>query len=505
MTEDTDHGEWQVPLEDNPIWQQDNVVLTSVGIDIGSAGTQVAFSRLHLRRSGAGLSSRYTVVRRETLFESEVAMTPYVDEQLIDAVGVGRVLDRAYHEGRHRPEGVDTGVVLLTGEALRRENAEGIAEVVAARAGDLVCTGAGHHLEARLAAYGSGAVRTSHSERIRILNVDIGGGTTKLALVDSGRVVGSAAVHAGGRLVAFDDDGTLLRLEPAGRDHAAVCGLRWRHGDQVSGAALDRVAGQLAEVVLEAIRGACLGASPSPGLEPFLLTEPLTQGAPVSGIVFSGGVAEFVYGAESRDFGDLGRRLGCLLRSAAADGRLPAPLLPAAERMRATVLGAAQHTVQLSGITSFVCAPEEVLPRRNLPIVRPYYDSALVDAEEVAQAIERAVHGSDVPDDKDVVLALRWSGSPEYFRLRALAEGILKGLAARLDAGLPVYAVVDADVAKTLGLILQDELAVDAPLVLLDGLELHEFDHVDIGRPQQPSGTVPVTIKSLVFRGGEAA
>jgi ethanolamine utilization protein EutA len=74
MTHDADHEhpEEDLPLEDNPIWQKDNVTLHSVGVDIGSAGTQVAFSRLVLRRRGEDLTSRYVVVARDTLFESEV-------------------------------------------------------------------------------------------------------------------------------------------------------------------------------------------------------------------------------------------------------------------------------------------------------------------------------------------------------------------------------------------------------------------------------------------------
>src|SRR5205823_643129 len=38
------------PPEENPLWLHDNLSLVSVGIDIGSAGTQVIFSRLHMRR-----------------------------------------------------------------------------------------------------------------------------------------------------------------------------------------------------------------------------------------------------------------------------------------------------------------------------------------------------------------------------------------------------------------------------------------------------------------------
>ncbi len=68
------------PIEDNPLWIADNVTLTSVGIDIGSAGTQVIFSKVHLRRLSEELTSRYYVVSRETLFGSPVALTPYQSE-----------------------------------------------------------------------------------------------------------------------------------------------------------------------------------------------------------------------------------------------------------------------------------------------------------------------------------------------------------------------------------------------------------------------------------------
>ena len=73
MTHDPDLGhdpdhedEWDADdWESNPIWQQDNVTLHSVGIDIGSSGTQVVFSRLQLRRRGEDLTSRYVVVARD--------------------------------------------------------------------------------------------------------------------------------------------------------------------------------------------------------------------------------------------------------------------------------------------------------------------------------------------------------------------------------------------------------------------------------------------------------
>src|SRR5271156_5349843 len=93
---DYDYEDDEVALEDNPLWRQDFVSLMTVGIDIGSSGTQVIFSRVNLRRMGEDLTSRYYVVSRETLFQSPVALTPYSSEEKIDAANLGAIIDDAY-------------------------------------------------------------------------------------------------------------------------------------------------------------------------------------------------------------------------------------------------------------------------------------------------------------------------------------------------------------------------------------------------------------------------
>src|SRR5262249_61234913 len=96
------------------------------------------------------------------------------------------ITDEADATAGIKPEEIDTGVVILTGEALRRENAAAIAALLAEQRGDFVTATAGHHMESMLAAYGSGASKVSYEEGLRILNIDIGGGTTQLALVRQG-------------------------------------------------------------------------------------------------------------------------------------------------------------------------------------------------------------------------------------------------------------------------------------------------------------------------------
>src|SRR5262249_23937209 len=154
------------------------------------------------------------VVSRETLFQSPVALTPYSSDVRIDDAALGAIIDEAYAAAGVDARDIDTGVVILTGEALRRENAEAIAALLGELRGDFVTATAGHHMELMLAAYGSGASKLSYDEGKRILNVDIGGGTAKLGIVENGNVTATAALHIGGRLQVVDDIGRIVRLDP---------------------------------------------------------------------------------------------------------------------------------------------------------------------------------------------------------------------------------------------------------------------------------------------------
>ena len=496
---DHDHDDFDPgPLEDNPIWIADHVTLTSVGIDIGSSGTQVVFSRVKLRRLGEELTSRYYVVSRETLFQSEVALTPYQSEQRIDDAALGHIIDAAYRAAAIERKEIDTGAVILTGEALRRENAAAIADLLAKQGGDLVCAAAGHHMEAMLAAYGSGAARVSSDRRQRLLNIDIGGGTTKLALVENGKVTATAAVHIGGRLQVVDAGGKIVRLDPAGRHHAAAAGFDWQIGDTVTGAQLDRVAEGMADALVAAIV-----RRPLPDdIARLYLTEPIAELGRIDGIMLSGGVGEYVYQREARDFGDIGRRLGHAIRRRIDSGALPWPLLPAHECIRATALGASEYSVQLSGNTCTITSPGALLPRRNLQVVQPPYEfREAVDAEAVGAAIRQHLTAFDIVEgEAEVALAFRWRGAPSHERLFAFAKGICLGLANTVCRRGPLYIMLDGDVAQTLGAVLREELGVESEILAIDGVVLQDFDYVDLGKIRLPSMTVPVTIKSLIFR-----
>jgi len=165
------------------IWSADNVEFTTVGVDVGSSTSHLMFAKVHLQRLAEALSSRFVVVSREILWKSPILLTPYRPDFTIDAEELGAFIDAAYGQAGITKNDIDSGAVILTGEALKRTNARAIADLFAMESGKFVCASAGHNMEALMAAHGSGAVELSRQEHRTFLNVDIGGGTTKFALV----------------------------------------------------------------------------------------------------------------------------------------------------------------------------------------------------------------------------------------------------------------------------------------------------------------------------------
>ncbi len=494
---DPDDEDTFLANEQNPIWLQENVTLKSVGIDIGSSGTQVVFSQLKLQRNGAGLATRFVVVERQCTFQSEVAFTPFSEGMVIDAPGLGEIIDNAYASARVEPKEIDTGVVILTGEALRRENAQAIAMIVSERAGDFVCATAGHHMEATLAAFGSGAVQFSQDNSSKILNVDIGGGTTKLSLIDNGKLISTAAFHVGGRLLATGSSSKIVRIEDAAIAFADQLGLNLHLGGTITD---DQLHG-LVDLMTDTIVAAISPGSSSNSLDIPYLTDPIGDLTGVDGVIFSGGVGEYVYETETRDFGDLGIHLGKAIRSRIKTGAIPFKLLPATARIRATALGASEFSIQLSGNTCYITDAEKLLPARNLQVIKPIYSlDNQIDVEKVADAIATRVDSFANPDlINQVVLAMHWTGELSYNRLHDLALAIVKGLEARIKAGKSILLAFDADMGKALGSMLRDEFNLGVNILVVDGLNLLDFDYIDLGHPLQPSLAIPVTIKSLVF------
>ena len=472
------------------------VELISIGIDIGSSGTQIAFSRLLMHGPGEPAAMQRHVKSRETLYLSPVVLTPFATNGEIDIERLRGTIASAFEAAGLAAHDVETGAVIMTGAAARAANAPAILQALTLETGDIVAAVAGDHFEAALAASGSGALDRSRATMTRLLNVDIGGATTKLAIVENGHIVATAALDIGGRQIVINGARQIVRLEPAARLYAAKIGLVWDLGVSVAQAELELFAASMADDIMAAISPAASAIN----IKAQFLTDP-TSCQDIDGVMFSGGVAEYIYGQESRDFSDIGRRLGLAIARLIERDGLPAALLPAGQCIRATVLGCSEFSTQLSGATSCITSHAALLPRRNLPVLQPPFDfSGEIDSNQLGRAIQahrRAFGDNDA--NREVAYAFRWRGEAEYRRMLAFATGIFTGLADKITARTHIYILLEGDAALNLGATLLQELKIENDLLVIDGIILRDFDFVDIGRLRLPSGTVPVTVKSLLF------
>jgi len=466
--------------------EEDEIELTSVGIDIGSSTSHLLFSKIVLERFDA----RYLVVERSILHQSGIMLTPYRQGEDIDADALGRFIAGEYRAAGLTPEAIDTGALILTGVAVRRRNARAIGDLFAAEAGKFVAVSAGDALEALMAAHGSGAVALSAECGAPVMNIDIGGGTTKIALCERGAVSAMTAVEAGARLVVFDECGRIERIEPFGRRDLDELHLALKPGDRMEDNTRTALAARMAARIAAAARGEDAGD--------WLRLPPLNRPGHVGRIVFSGGVAEYIYGREESRYRDLGPDLAKAIE--AETERLRIPVADALEGIRATVIGASQYTVQVSGSTIFL-DPPGIVPIRNVPVIAPKFDlEGEIDSVRVASAVAAALGRLDFADGtRPVAVALRWCGSATFARLRGFCRGLIAGLAPILASRHPLILVVDGDIGGLIGIHCRQEEGLLNPIVSIDGVELKEFDFVDIGEGLRETGAVPVVIKSLLF------
>src|SRR5499425_1619858 len=393
-------------------WAADNVELTTVGIDIGSSTSHLMFAHVHLQRLGTALSSRFVVVNRRIIWQSPILLTPYLPDFTIDIDELGGFIGGCYNYAGVEPEDIDSGAVSLTGEAIKRRNARAIADLFSEEAGRFVCASAGHHMECQLSAHGSGAVALSRGHNATLLNVDIGGGTTKLSLIESGRILATCAIAVGGRLIVADDAGRLARIEEPARIIAKALDLEVAPGTTLVPADRRRVAARMARMVM----GLMDLRQPGELARSLLVSEAWPAelaNRRIDAITFSGGVSEYLYKRETRGFGDLGLELAEELRHVLAHRHDLPPVWDPGQGIRATVIGAAQFSVQTSGNTIAISRPQE-LPLQNLPVLACEFAlGETIEPDAITAGIRQAMKLADIEEGEcPVAISFAWSGNP---------------------------------------------------------------------------------------------
>ena len=437
--------------------------LLSVGLDVGTTSTQMVVSRLAVANQASSFAvPELTIARREILYQSPVYFTPLLEEKRMDAAALREIVEREYQAAGIRREDVDTGAIIVTGETSRKENAAAVMEAMADLAGDFVVAAAGPDLESVLAAKGAGAVEYSEKTGQTVLHMDIGGGTSNLALIRRGEIAATGCLNVGGRLIKLQN-GVLTYVSPV------LQGI-WpcRPGQRLSKEEAEKLAALLASALEMAA-----GLKPSDGLLEHLITREAQAGLPLNGpgeeitLSFSGGVADCIdREIPWQEYGDLGPLLGRAIRGSLL---CKGTYVLGSQTIRATVIGAGCHSTQLSGSTVF--CQNVTFPLKNVPVItrqeqRNHYEGP-------------------------VFCAMPGLEAPTYQAISQLADQ----LAAQLPT--PIYLCLDQDMAKALGQALALRLGREAAILCIDRLKVGSGSYLDVAAPVGPA--FPVVVKTLVL------
>lgn len=456
--------------------------LLSVGIDIGTTTTQLVFSRLTVKNAASDFTvPDFSITEKEVLYRSGIHFTPLLSDTVIDAEGVRQIVEREYAASGFDRSDIQTGAVIITGETARKENARQVLTALSGFAGDFVVATAGPRLESILAGKGSGAQSYSEAHNCSVLNLDIGGGTTNMALFDKGKLMDTGCLNVGGRLLKLDEAGALTYLSPVLRPYFDL-----KAGTKPTMAQLEAVAAFLVEVLQSALRGKTVPEG--------FITDKLPEigGTPL--LSFSGGVADLL-GEGDKDplaYGDLGVLLGrAIFRSPLCSKNF----LRARETIRATVIGAGSHTTELSGSTIFYEGVD--FPFKNLPVACMEEADESLSPEAMAGKIRDKLSLFS-PDGAPTVLGLKGRRNPKFSELCKLADGLALGLRPAFQEDSPVIIAVEADMGKALGQALH-MLLPERGLLCLDSVRLSEGSYLDIGKPIAGGQVLPVVVKTLAI------
>ena len=468
--------------------------LLTVGIDLGTSTTQLVLSELTVENFASAFTvPRISISDKKVIYRSDIIFTPLLNQSEIDAEPIKAFVAEQYRQAGIRKQDIQMGAVIITGETARKSNANNVLRALSGYAGDFVVATAGPDLESIIAGKGAGAQTYSETKRKPVVNLDIGGGTTNLAVFKDGEVIDTACFDIGGRLIKLDQQQKITYIAPKIQEIINKKGLTLHLGDQATEQNLLPIISELVAVLENSIG---LGTQ-SPFYQLLVTNHPLRKGEELPIVTFSGGVADCLNTTSTNLFkyGDIGLLLGKYLRKSLIFSEKE--VLESAETIRATVVGAGSHTAEISGST--IAYREQILPVKNIPILKLAQEDETLTVTELGQRIQEKLNWHRIEETPQIALAIRGMSNPTFADIQRYGQGIVEGLASLVAEQIPIIVMVDEDMAKALGHALSAHLPKDYPFICLDSVKVENGDYVDIGLPVAEGAVLPVIVKTLVF------
>ncbi len=471
--------------------------ILSIGIDIGTSTTQMVFSKIVIKNMASAFNiARIEIVSKTIIYRSAIYFTPLIGDSRIDMQEALKIVDQEFAAAGIDKKDVRIGAVIITGETARRDNANEVLHALSGYAGDFVVATAGVDLESILSGKGAGADTYSKENNTTVANIDIGGGTSNIAIYHQGDTLAASCMDIGGRLIKIDKERKIYYISKKIHTIIEQENLNIKLGEYVDEAAIRKLCSIMADTLAELLKLKAKGKY----YDLFITAKDLPEHRPISCISFSGGVADVYYHQQQETdlykYGDIGIILAQEMHK--SQHLQKANIIVAQETIRATVVGAGAHTADISGST--IEYDGSLLPLKNIPVVKvPYYPQ--MSEQEFSAEIRKRMEWFRVNEEfQNVAIAFDGINSPSFRQVEQCANAIVSALDGIIDNDHPLIILVEADMAKALGFSIRSIFKDKQPVICIDSVHTSDGDYIDIGKPVANGVVLPVVIKTLIFQ-----